>query len=65
MTKKVQEGFTAIDSHTKYTKDIAQGWQIINQLVQSANLNTTDLRCVDMALGLTKYLTDRKAKAQQ
>lgn len=65
MTKKAQEGFTAIDSHTKYTTAIAQGWQIINQLVQSANLNTDDLRCVEIALGLTQYLMDHKAEAQK
>jgi len=64
MTKKAQEDFTAIDSHTKHIKAIAQGWQITNRLVQAAKLNAADLRCVELALGLTKYLTDRKVKVQ-
>ena len=62
MTKKIQEKFTAVDSHTKYINATAHGWQIINQLVQSASLNDADLRCVEIALGLTKYL-DCKAAA--
>ncbi len=61
MTKKAQEDFNAVDLHTQNIKSIAHGWQIVNQLVQSANLTSADLRCVILALGLTTYL-DEKAE---